>query len=53
MGNMGNMAEMMNSPMVQQMMQNPDLMKQAAAMMGWGGASNPADMQNMMQNPSV
>ena len=53
MGNMGNMAEMMNSPMVQQMMQNPDLMKQAAAMMGGGGASNPADMQNMMQNPSV
>jgi len=53
MGNMGNMAEMMNSPMVQQMMQNPDLMKQAAAMMGGGSASNPADMQNMMQNPSV
>ena len=49
---MGSMADMMNSPMVQQMMQNPDLMKEAAAMMG-GGGPNTADMQNMMQNPSL
>ena len=51
----GNMAEMMNSPMVQEMMKNPDLMKQAAAMMGGGGAAglDPAGMQSMMQNPSL
>jgi hypothetical protein len=41
----GNMAEMMNSPMVQEMMKNPDLMKQAAAMMGGGGAGlDPSNM---------
>jgi hypothetical protein len=50
----GNMAEMMNSPMVQEMMKNPDLMQQAAAMMGGGGAGlDPSNMQSMMQNPSL
>ena len=40
------MAEMMNSPMVQEMMKNPDLMKQAAAMMGGGGGPG-LDPSNM------
>ena len=48
----GNMAEMMNNPMVQQMMSNPDLMRQAAQMMG-GGGMDPSGMQSMMQNPSL
>lgn len=52
MPNMGNMAEMMNNPMVKQFMENPDFMRQAASMMGGGGA-NPQAMQEMMQNPSL
>ncbi len=58
-GNNGNMMEMMNNmmcnPMVQQMMQNPDFMRQAAQMMQGGGAGglNPSSMQNMMNNPSM
>jgi hypothetical protein len=39
-----NMAEMMNSPMVQQMMSNPDFMKQAMSMMGGGGMPDPSKM---------
>jgi hypothetical protein len=44
---MGNMAEMMNNPMMQSMLNNPEFMKQAAAMMG-GGGMDPSNMQNMM-----
>lgn len=29
MGNMGNMAEMMNNPMVKEMMNNPEMLKMA------------------------
>lgn len=55
------MNNMMSNPMVQQMMQNPDFMKQAAQMMGGGagnaagglGGMNPQAMQQMMQNPSM
>ena len=37
---MNNMAEMMNNPMVKEMMNNPDMMKQAMNMMGgMGGGS--------------
>ena len=52
---MGMMGNMMNNPMVQQMMANPDLMRQAASMMGGGAAGglDPNAMQNMMQNPSM
>ena len=57
MGNPGDMSEMMkgmmNNPMMQQMMSNPDLMKQAAAMMGSGGNFDPNSMQQMMGNPSL
>ena len=42
----------MNNPMMQQMLNNPDLMKHAASMMG-GGGMDPSGMQSMMQNPSL
>jgi hypothetical protein len=47
-----NMAEMMNSPMVKEMMSNPEFMKQAMSMMNGGGA-DPQQMQNLMKNPSL
>lgn len=43
------MADMMSNPMMQQMLNNPELMKQAASMMG----GDPSGMQSMMQNPSI
>jgi len=41
---MGNMADMMNNPMVQEMMKNPEMIKMAQQMMGGGGGSGPASM---------
>lgn len=55
---MNNMEEMLNNPMVKEMMNNPEMMKAAMDMMkGQGGAAGgmpqqPGDMQNMMNNPS-
>jgi hypothetical protein len=43
---------MMDNPMVQQMMQNPDFMRQASQMMS-GGGMNMSAMQGMMSNPSM
>jgi len=47
----GNMADMMNNPMVQQMMQNPEMIKMAQSMMGGGGMDpskmDPTKMQEM------
>ncbi|CDW87647.1 tpr domain containing protein [Stylonychia lemnae] len=51
-GMMDMMSNMMNNPMVQQMMQNPDMMRQAQQMMS-GGNMDPSKMQDMMQNPSM
>lgn len=56
---MDNMAEMMNNPMVKEMMNNPETMKAAMNMMGGGagqgqgGGMNPDKMQDMMKNPSM
>ena len=49
---MSNMGDLMNNPMVKDMMNNPEMMKMAASMMG-GGNADPAKMQEMMQNPTL
>ena len=55
MGAGANPADMMNNPMVQEMMKNPEMIKMAQQMMmgGQGGAPNPSAMQDMMKNPSM
>jgi hypothetical protein len=44
--NMGNMADMMNNPMVKEMMGNPEMIKMAQQMMmgGAGGMPDPSKM---------
>lgn len=52
-GNMMDMiGNMMENPMMKQMMANPDFMKQAGSMMN-GGGMNMSSMQDMMKNPSL
>ena len=50
-----NMGDMMNNPMVKEMMNNPEMMKMAQQMMmgGGGGTPDPNAMQEMMKNPSM
>lgn len=44
-GNMMDMmTNMMNNPMVKQMMSNPDMMRQATQMMQGGGGMDPSSM---------
>ena len=57
------MGNMMNNPMVQEMMNNPEMMKNAMEMMKSmngggapgqaGGMPDPSKMQDMMKNPSI
>ena len=49
---MNMIGNMMDNPMVQSMMSNPDFMKQASQMMN-GGGFNMGGMQDMMKNPSM
>lgn len=54
---MGDMGDLMNNPMVKNMMNNPEMMKMAAEMMGGGGPAggmpDPSKMQEMMKDPSM
>ena len=44
---MGDMSGMMNNPMVQEMMKNPEMIKMAQQMMGGGGAGGGFDPSKM------